>query len=235
LPLDAVFTDHTGKTVKLGDYFDGKRPVILTLNYYRCPMLCGLILNGMVDGLRELDWAAGDQFRIVTCSFDPMETERLAKVKRQNYLDYYARPEAAGDQGWAFLVGTKTNVDPLLETTGFKVAWNEKRQEWMHAAALILCTPDGRISRYLYGIQFEPKTLRLSLVEASAGKIGTTVDRVLLFCYHFDGEGYALHAMNIVRAGAVMTMLVVGAFLLYWWRREVRRARAQATPALPTV
>lgn len=221
LPLDLEFTDHTGKKVKLGDYFDGERPVILTLNYYRCPMLCGLQLNGMVDGLKEIDWTVGDQFRIVTISFDPLETHPLANAKRKSYLEYYGKP-AAGT-GWEFLTGRKKSIDAVLDATGTRIAWNDKKQEWAHAASLMICTPDGRISRYLYGILYKPKTLRLSLVEASEGKIGSTMDRILLYCYHFDGEGYSLAAFNIMRVGAIGTMVIVVALLLIFWRRERRR------------
>ncbi len=229
LPLELELTDHTGKVVRLGDYFDGQHPVILTLNYYRCPMLCGLMLNGLLDSLKAIDWSAGDQFRVVTVSFDPLETHQLAAIKRDKYLKEYGRPVAAS--GWEFLTGRKKSIDTLLDATGFRIRWSESQQQWMHTTALILCTPDGRISRYLYGVMFEPKTLRLSLVEASEGKIGTTVDRLLLFCYHYDGAGYSLAAMNVVRAGGGLTLAVVGGVLVYFWRRERRRGKAVTTTA----
>jgi protein SCO1 len=223
LPLDLAFVDQSGKTVRLGDYFDGQRPVILTLNYYRCPMLCGLMLNGLLDGMKEIDWSAGDQYRTLTVSFDPLETHQLASVKRDNYLKQYGRPVGAG--GWEFLTGRKKSIDALLEATGFRARWSDSQQQWMHVAALILCTPDGHISRYLYGVMFDPQTLRLSLVEASQGKIGTTVDRLLLFCYHYDGTGYSLAGMNIVRATGVLTLVAVAGLLTYFWRRERRRGK----------
>lgn len=231
LPLEAEFTAHDGRRVKLGDYFDGKRPVLLTLNYYRCPMLCGLMLNGMVDSLKNLDasWTAGQQFQVVTVSFDPLETPQLATLKRNNYLEYYGRP--AADAGWHFLTGRKKSIDALLEATGFRIRWNEQRKEWMHAAALIVCTPNGHISRYLYGIMFEPRTVRLSLVEASEGKIATTLDRVLLFCYHYDGTGYSLAAMNIARLGGGVTLLAVAVLLVILWSRERQRGKAASTVA----
>ncbi len=229
LPLDLRFKNHNGKEVKLGDYFDGEKPVILTLNYYRCPMLCGLQLNGMVDALKEIDWIAGDQFRILTISFDPLETPQLAQAKRKNYLTYYDRPESAA--GWSFLTGRKKNIDQVLDATGFGIQYDPKTNEWIHAAALILCTPDGRISRYLYGILYQPKTLRLSLVEASEGKIGTTVDRFLLYCFHFEEGEYTLAAFNIVRAVAILTLLVLGGVLTWFWRREARRQRT-VTPTV---
>ena len=229
LPLDMEFKDHAGKVVKLGDYFDGKQPVILTLNYYRCPMLCGLTLNGMVDALKEIDLVPGEQFKIVTVSFDPLETPQLAYLKRQNYLEYYGRPEAGA--AWEFLTGPKKSITPLLETTGFRIQWNEERQEWVHLAALIVCTPEGHISRYLYNVVFDPATLRLSLVEASEGKVGSTLDKIILFCYHYDDGKYTLAAMNVVRAIGGLTFIVVGMLLLYLWRRY-RRPRA-AEPETP--
>lgn len=225
LPLDLEFMDDAGRKVKLGDYFDGRRPVILTLNYYRCPMLCGLQLNSLTETLKELDWTAGDKFQVLTVSFDPLETPQLAAIKRQNYLREYGRPEAA--DGWHFLTGRKKSIDALLKATGFRIAWSEKEQQWLHVAALVICTPDGRISRYLVNLVYEPKTLRLSLVEASQGKIGTPLDHILLFCYHYDGEGYSLAAMNIARAGGGLSVVVVAALLIGLWRRERRRAGAQ--------
>ncbi len=232
LPLDLEFTDHAGKKVRLRDYFDGQHPVVLTLNYYKCPMLCGLMLNGLLDSLRQLDWTAGEQFQVVTVSFDPLETYQLASIKRQNYLAQYERPAAA--HGWPFLVGRKASIDTLLEATGYRIRWDEKQQQWIHITALVICTPDGRISRYLYGVLFEPKTLRLSLVEASQGKIGSTLDRVLLYCYHYEGGTYTLAALNIVRAGGVLTLVLLGTLLFVFWRRE-RRSKLTKTTALEAV
>ena len=223
LPAGLEFRDQNGREVTLGDYFDGERPVILTLNYFRCPMLCGLTLNGMVDGLAQVEWTAGEQYRILTVSFDPLETPDLANLKRQNYLRSYGRPAAAG--GWDFLTGRNKQIQALLDATGFPVRWNDERKEYIHPAVLIVVTPDGRISRYLKGVYFDPGTLRLSLVEASEGKIGSTVDQILLYCFHYDAaEGrYALAAMNLVRAGGILTAIVVGSFLALMWRRERRR------------
>lgn len=224
LPLDAAFVDHNGKVVKLRDYFDGRRPVVLTLNYYRCPMLCGLVLNGFSDAVHELGWTPGDRYQVVTVSFDPLEDHKLAYLKRRNYLEHYGEPNAE----WHFLTGTKPAIDGLLEATGFRVAWNRQRREWAHAAAIIICTPDGRISRYLYGVMFEPKTVRLSLVDASEGKIGTTVDKLLLYCFHYEDGKYVLAAANVMRAGGVLTLALVGGLLLYLWRRHAR-TRAPTT------
>jgi protein SCO1/2 len=231
IPLDLEFTDHNGKPVKLSDYLDGQRPVILTLNYYRCPMLCGLMLNAAVDGLKEIEWTIGEEFGMLTVSFDPIETYDLANLKRQNYLRDYGRPEAGG--GWDFLVGKSESIDKLLDATGFPIRWNEGRSEWIHPACIMILTPDGRLSRYLYGVYYDPKTLRLSLVEASQGKIGSTVDQILLWCYHFDPQegSYTLAAMRLARAGGILTLIVLGSFLTFLWRREHRRRPAPAAAA----
>jgi len=229
IPLDLEFVDQDGRRMRLRDYFDGRRPVLLTLNYFRCPMLCGLILNGLLDGLQQLDWTAGQNFRVLTVSFDPLETHDLAALKRQNYLAAYGRPAAAA--GWDFLTGPPQAIQALLDATGFPVRWNDRRKEFIHPACVFVLTPDGRLSRYLYGVYFAPQTLRLSLVEASEGKIGTTVDHILLFCFHYDAAGrrYALAAMNLVRAGGLLTLLVLGGFLTLLWRRERRRSGATAS------
>lgn len=226
LPLDLGFIDHNGKAVKLRDYFDGRRPVVLTLNYFRCPMLCGLVLNGFSDAVHEIGWTPGDRYQVVTVSFDPMEDHKLAYLKRRNYLDHYDAPGAE----WHFLTGSKPAIDGLLDTTGFRVAWNSQRREWAHAAAIIICTPDGHISRYLYGVTFEPQTVRLSLVDAAEGKIGTTVDKILLYCFHYEDGKYVLAAANVMRAGGLLTLVLVGGLLLYLWRRHARtRAPASRT------
>jgi protein SCO1 len=224
LPLDAIFTTHDRRQVTLGDYFDGKRPVILVLNYYKCPMLCGLLLNGLTDALKQLDWTAGEQFQIVTISFNPFEGPELANLKRTNYLEEYGRPAAGA--GWEFMVGRKEPIQRLLDTTGFSIKRDDATGQYYHASTLILCTPDGRISRYLRGVTFEPRTLRLSLVEASQGKIGTTTDQLLLFCYHYEGGQYTLAAMNIVRAAGLLTLVILAIVVLVLWRRETHRGRA---------
>jgi protein SCO1/2 len=229
LPLDLEFTDQTGKKVKLGDYFNAKEPVIITLNYYRCPSLCGLQLNGLVSTLQDLKWTAGKNFHILTISFDPSETPQLAKLKQQGYLREYGRPAAIN--GWDFVVGEYEPVQKILDAVGFKIEWNEKTQEWIHTAGLVICTPEGRISRYLYGVMYDVKTLRLSLVEAGEGKIGSPLDQILLFCYHYDAEAgsYAANAQNLMRASALLTLLAVSGFLAVLWRWEHRRRQALAT------
>jgi len=223
LPLDLEFTDENGTSVRLGQYFSGDRPVILTLGYYRCPMLCTLVLNSLVDGLRDLPWTPGREFEIVTVSIDPTETPTLAKLKKQNYLQEYARPGAAG--GWHFLTGREENIRKLADTVGFGYRYVQERGQYAHAAAIFVVTPDGRMAKYLYGVVYQPKTVRLALTEAGQGKIGTTVDQLLLYCFHYDAqEGrYVVAASNIMRFGGATTALVVGVWLAVSWRRGVRK------------
>lgn len=223
LPLDLEFVDETGETIRLGDYFGDGRPVILNLGYYTCPMLCGLVVGGLIEGMQGIDWTPGEEFTVVVATIDPTETPTLAKLKKQNYIKDYGRPEAAS--GWHFLTGNEENIRVLADAVGFRYGYNEERGEYVHAAGIFVATPDGRLSRVLYGIQYEPKTLRLSLVEASEGKIGSTFDKILLFCYHYDaGEGkYAPAAMNIMRGGGAIALVALGLTLLSLWRRDASR------------
>jgi len=234
LPLDLAFKDEDGRTVTLADYFKGDRPVILTLNYYRCPMLCTLQLNGLIDGLKRMPWTPGEQFRIVTVSIDPLETPQLARLKKQSYMKDYGRPAAAG--GWHFLTGQEANIRKLADTVGFAYRYDKTSDQYVHAAALFVCTPDGRVSRYLYGVMYDPQTLRLSLVEAGEGKVGSTRDRVLLFCFHYDAAKgrYGPTAFTIMRIGGALTAIAVAGMLLVFWRREARRrAAARGGPRSP--
>ncbi len=219
IPLDLTFQDEDGKVVRLGDYFTGKRPVILNLGYYRCPMLCGLILNGLTDAMKDITWTPGQEFEVVSVSFDHRETPPLARLKKQNYMREYGRPSAAA--GWHFLVGKEPQIQALCEAVGYKFRWDDRQNQYAHPSVLVILTPDGRISRYLYGIQFVPQTVRLSLVEASEGKIGSTVDRVLLYCFHYDAdEGrYSLAARRLMSLAAAMTILAMGVWLVPRWFR----------------
>jgi protein SCO1/2 len=223
LPLDLEFTDEDGRPVRLAQYFPGDRPVILTLGYYSCPMLCTLVLNGLVDGLKAVAWTPGREFNIVTVSIDPRETPTLAKLKKENYLTEYGRVGAAA--GWHFLTGREENIRKLADAVGFGYRYVKERGQYAHAAAIFVIAPDGRIARYLYGVLYQPKTVHLALAEAGQGKIGTTVDQVLLYCFHYDAqEGrYVLAATNLMRFGGATTALVVGVWLLTSWRRGARR------------
>ncbi|HSL18785.1 MAG TPA: SCO family protein [Methylomirabilota bacterium] len=225
LPLDLEFRDEHGQVVKLGDYFDGDKPVILTLNYYKCPMLCGLQLNGLLDGLKELEWTPGQEFELVTVSINPLETPALAAEKKQNYISRYGRPSAA--KGWHFLTGREPEIRRLAETLGFGYTYDRSTGEYAHAAAIMVATPDARVARYLYGIEYPPRRLRLALLEASEGEIGNTLDQLIMYCFHYDPSSrrYSPVAMNIMRLGAGATAIVLGLTLGGYWLREARRRR----------
>ncbi len=228
IPLDLEFTDENGNTVTLRDFYAKDRPVILTLVYYRCPMLCNLVLDGMIETMKEIDWVPGEEFEIVTVSIDPLETPALARAKKQSYLAEYGRPAAA--RGWHFLTGKPEAIAELTDAAGFGYRWVETRKEYAHAAALFVSTPEGRLSRYLFGIRHDPRTLRLSLVEAAEGKIGSVVDQFLLYCYKYDADSgkYTAVAWRIMRLGGMLTLLILGAALLTFWKREFRLTRKHA-------
>ena len=228
LPMELEFRDEDGIPVTLGSYFDGERPVILTLNYYRCPMLCGLMLNGLVDGLDQMEWTPGQEFEIVTVSINPPETPALAKEKKQNYIKRYGRPSAMA--GWHFLTGREPEIDRLAETVGFSFVYDPVEKQYAHAAAIFVCTPDGRVARYLYGIEYPPKRLKLGLLEASEGKIGSTLDQLILYCYHYDPSNrrYSPVAMNIMRVGGGATASILAVALGMFWLREWRRRKSTA-------
>lgn len=225
LPLDLEFVDETGATVTLRDYFDGELPVILTMNYYRCPMLCGLQLNGFLEGLRGLEWTIGDRFRIVTVSIDPLEGPELANEKKRNYLIEYGRPGTGGE--WHFLTGRGEAIRRLADAVGFGYTYDPETAQYAHAAALMVATPDGRLARYLYGLEYPPGQLRMALLEASRGEIGSTLDRVMLYCFHYDPSSrrYAPVAMNIMRVGGGLTALLLGGTLAMLWVGDLRRRR----------
>ena len=209
IPLDLRFRDENGAEVTLASLFPGDRPAVLSLNYSDCPMLCTLVLNGLVDGLEEMPWTPGREFDVISVSIDPLETPQRARLTKQKYLRNYGRPETAG--GWHFLTGTQENIKRLADAVGFRYKYVEKDKQYVHAAVIMICTPQGRMSRYLYGVQFPEQTLRLSLVEAGEGKVGSTMDKVLLFCFHYDAEAgrYGPVARNLMKLGAGMTCTLV--------------------------
>jgi protein SCO1 len=224
VPRDLVFRDEAGRTVRLGDYFDDK-PVILVLAYYRCPMLCNQVLNGLVDGLRGVPLAMGEQFRVVTVSFDAREKPELAAAKKANYAESYGRGGAA--DGWHFLTGEPESIDRLTRAVGFRYAYDAKQDQFAHASGIMVLTPKGKIARYFYGIRYPPRDLRLALVEASEGKVGSPVDQVLLLCFDYDGTTgkYTLAVMRLVRLGGILTLLIVGTYLGCGWYRDWRKRR----------
>lgn len=223
-----VFTDESGQTVKLSKYFESKKPVILSLVYYGCPNLCTLVLNGLTDGMRSMTWDAGNQFEVVTVSIDPTEGPDLANTKKKAHLDVYRRMGA--DRGWHFLTGKEDQIKKLASQIGFAYHYDEKSKEYAHAAGIFVLSPTGMISRVLYGVEFSGRDLKLALLEASNGKVGSFGDRILLYCYKYDplARGYSFYAMRIVQAGAAVTILVLFAYLYWFWRREKRFAQAQA-------
>ena len=222
VPLDLVFSDERGGPVRLGSLFRAERPVLLNLVYYECPMLCTLVLDGLIEVLAEMDWVPGREFDIVTVSIDPREGPALATAKKQIYLRAYGRAEAAS--GWHFLTGDAAAIRDLAAAVGFRYNYVKQSDEYAHPAALFVLTPEGRISRYLFGVKHEPRTLRLSLVEASGGGVGSPVDSFLLYCYRYDSEEgrYAPVARKIMRVGGAVAVAVLGTFLLTYWLKEVR-------------
>jgi protein SCO1/2 len=225
IDLNHTFFDETGKKVRLGDFFAAKRPVILSLAYYECPMLCGVILNALVDGMKGLDWTPGKEFALVNVSFDPREKFDLAAAKKKNLIAALGKPEAAA--GWHFLTGEENQIKSLASELGFGYRWDEKEKQFEHAAGIFVLTPDGKISRVLYGIQYRPSDLRLALLEASNGKIGTVVDRILLFCFHYNSNlrKYSVTVMKVVQIGAVLTTLLLGGFIAFARAREKRNKK----------
>ena len=219
IPLDIPFVEETGKAVRLGDYF-GKRPVVLALVYYECPMLCTQVLNGLVSTLGVMKFEPGREFDVVAVSFNPKEGPGLASQKKANYLERYGRPHTAG--GWHFLTGTQESIDRLTEAVGFKYAYDPEIKQYAHGAAIEVLTPQGTISKYFFGIEFSARDLRLGIVEASSERIGTLVDNVLLFCYHYDPATgkYGAAVLRMVRVGAIATVLVFLSFLTVSLRRE---------------
>jgi len=223
LPLDLAFVNEAGKPVTLGELLRPGKPVVLNLGYFGCPMLCGLVMNGMTDAMKETSLMPGEDYIVLSISIDAGETHRLARIKKQNYIREIGRPAAS--TGWHFLTGSEANIAALTDAAGFHFKWIEDRREFVHAAGVIILTPDGKVSRYLYGTTFPAQTFRLSLVEASEGKIGSALDRFLLFCFQYDGENhrYTLAAVNLVRLGGLMTLLILGGLILRSLRRERRR------------
>jgi len=225
IDLDMTLIAENGYPVPIRQFFQKGRPVILNLVYYKCPMLCNLVLNRQTAALREVPWTPGDEFEVVTISIDPTETSDLAQQKRALYVGNYGRPAT----GWHFLVVHDGNAKRLAEAIGFHYRFDEHQQQFAHAAAIMVLTPDGKMSRYLYGIRFKARDLRLALTEAAEGKGKFTIDRLLLFCYHYDPRthSYTLFATNVMRGGGTVTVLFLGLTLLRLWRRERRIAMPQ--------
>ncbi len=223
-PLDTYFVDESGRNVRLGDYF-GRRPVILALVYYRCTMLCSYILNGVVSGLRPLSLRPGQDFEVVAISIDPSEDSQLAAGKRDHYAASYSR--TGGTAGWHFLTGEEKNIRAVADAVGFHYRYDPKTKLFLHGSGVMVLTPQGRVARYFYGVEYAPKDLKLGLIEASANQIGSPVDQILLFCYHYDpitGK-YGAVVVNMLRIAAAGVLLLLVVTLTIFWRRDLRAGR----------
>jgi protein SCO1/2 len=226
IPPDLVFQDETGKSVRLGDYF-GRKPLILNLVYYQCPMLCGEVLSGLESALRVLKFDVGNEFDVLTVSFDPKETPEMATAKKAEFLKRYGRAGAA--EGWHFLTGTQSSITALTKAAGFDYEYDAKTGQFAHATAIMVLTPEGKIAQYYYGVEFAPKDLRLGLVQASQNKIGSIVDEVLLYCYHYnpDTGKYSAIVSRILKIAAGTTIFMLGTFLIVMFRLGSASERKQ--------
>ena len=225
LPLDAEFKDENGSLVKLGDYFGKGRPVVLALVYYECPMLCNEVLNGLTGSLKGMSFDAGKEFDVVAISFDARENEKpdLAKNKRASYLNRYARPGT--ENGWHFFTGTQSEIDKVTQAVGFSYEFDEATNQFAHAGGVMIITPEGKVSRYLYGIDYAPKDLKFALMDSAEGNIGNPVEQLYLYCFHYNPATgkYGLEILSILRLMAVVTVLGLGAMLFVFLRRDKRK------------
>jgi protein SCO1/2 len=225
LPMDLKFRDEVGREVKLGDYF-GNKPVVLSMVYYECPMLCGEVLNGEASVFSTLKFDIGKQYDVVTVSFDPTEGPDLARGKKRTYVERYGR--AGAEQGWHFLTGSQESIAGLTKAVGFNYAWDEQTKQFAHAAAIMVVTPQGRIAQYFYGVEYSPKDLRFGIVQASEGKVGNLVDQVLLYCYHYDPRTgkYGAIVSRVLKIAGAVTVLILGGFLIIMFRLEPQQDRS---------
>ena len=223
LPLDAEFTDEQGRTVKIGEYF-GKRPVLVAFVYYGCPMLCLQSLSSLAATLGVISENPGDDFEVVSISIDPRETPELALAKKSHYVERSGKPSIA--KGWHYLTGTEANIQRVTKAAGFRYTWDASLQQYAHPAGVVIATPDGKVSRYLFGIDYGPRDLRLALLDASRGQISSPITKALLYCYHYDiATGrYSLAIMRVVQLAGVATVLSIGTLIVVWTRRERRQA-----------
>ncbi|RZA09152.1 MAG: SCO family protein [Proteobacteria bacterium] len=230
LPLQEEFVDESGKTVKLQSFFDGQKPVIFVMNYYSCPMLCGMLLNGARDAVQKLDWKPGDHYRIVTISIDPKEDADLAAAKKASILGSLKDEKfrAAADRDWHFLVGRSGSEARLAASLGFLYKWIPEEKQYAHGAALFIASPEGKLTRVLEGIQFEPRDLKFALLESAQGKVGTFAEKLMLFCYHYDPKDnkYALLASRLVSLGGAVTVAALLFGYLVWFLRNRRKGNA---------
>ncbi len=238
LPLDQYefISSDDGQKHKLKEYFSEGKPTVLNLVYYECPMLCTLVLNGVLDGLKGLDWSVGKEFNVVTISINPTDSVQMAKAKRETYLESYAasdhsfkmRDPAVTQKGWHFFTGEEAQIKKLANDLGFEYQYDARQKQYAHAAVTFMLTPNGYISRYLYGIQYRARDLRLALIEAAQGKVGNVFDRILMFCYHYEpnAKGYTLQVIRVMQLGALATIALLGGYLAVFWTRQ-RKGKIQ--------
>jgi protein SCO1/2 len=246
VPLDVKLTNDDGQVVRLADYFpaarrpgtgtqpsgeEGGAPVLLTLGYYQCPMLCSLVLNATLEALQKVSLDVGEDFRVVTVSIDPKETVALAKQKRDNYLAEYGREGAA--KGWRFHVADEAAVKRLAEAVGFQYRYDEEQQQYAHGAGIFFLSPDGTLTRTLYGLSYSPVDVKFALMEASRGEVGSVTDRILMSCFQYtpDGQKYGVYVWGVMRLGGILTILFLGTMLFVLWRRERRKNASSRTSA----
>jgi protein SCO1 len=229
LPLDTVFKDESGQTVQLKQFF-GSKPVLFAPVYYSCPMLCDQILSGVVTGLRPLSLQPGRDFEVVAMSINPADTPQDAKAKRDHFSQSYS--SKLGPNGWHFLVGSQASINAVTKAIGFRYHWDAAHKMFVHASGIMVVTPQGRLARYFYGVEYEPKDLKLGLIEASHDQIGSVVDQILLFCYHYDPNTgkYGAVVINFLRILAVLVLLTLGSALFIFWRRDVKAGSVQSWP-----
>ena len=229
LPLSATFRDDHGKAVTLRDVLPKDRPAILQIGYMKCPMLCSLVMNALVRGIQDMDWTVGQQYDIIALSVNPKEGPDLAEGKKAGYVAEYGRPQSAA--GWHFLTGEESSIRSVTDAVGFEYRMQENG-EYSHAAGIFILTPDGRLSRVLYGVKYDSANVRMALLEASQGKVGTTLDRIILWCHIYDAQagGYVVMAMRVMQLGGVLTLMLLGGGLGWFWWREAQ-ARRLAPPA----
>ena len=228
LPPDAILKDESGASVKLGDYF-GKRPVIIAFVYYECPMLCNQVLNGLTGSLKGMSLEAGKDFDVVAISFDARENEKpdLAKNKKASYMERYGKPGT--ESGWHFLTGTQEELDKVTNAAGFSYKWDERSNQFAHAGGIMVTTPEGKLSRYMYGIDYSPKDLKFGIMESSTNKIGSTTEQLLLYCYHYDPSTgkYGLAILRVMRLGGIATILAMGLMGFVFWRRNKKKVKSE--------
>ena len=230
VPLDAKFKDETGKEVALGTYFRPGRPVLFNFAYFQCPMLCNLVLNGMLGGMKKINWTPGKEYEVVTLSIDARETPELAAAKKQTHVEELGRPQAAA--GWHFLTGDEKEIKRMADAIGFKYQYLRNTNEFAHAAGIFTLSPAGKISRYLYGVEFKHKDLRLALLDASEGRALSIGEKIEMFCFRYDAnaKGYVLFARNFMKGSGYVVAAGLLLFLGALWRRELKRTKVPGRP-----